>query len=144
MQTDDKITWETLHQDLYKLVVNPSVTEKYNSMITWETWSLCLRAKPLNIYTLALKNKLGSFLHWSNSLLGYGISPFVWKEHPHTCKEMSAPGVCSTSVHGEISSDSASTWSPHSLPCVSGWPASQNLVTNCKVKMTWKLLWSGS
>ena len=29
MQTDDKITWETLHQDLYKLVVNPSVTEKY-------------------------------------------------------------------------------------------------------------------
>ena len=46
----------------------------------------CASSKSLNIYTLALKNKLDYFLHWSDCFLGSEISPHVWNEHPHMCK----------------------------------------------------------
>ena len=67
----------------------------------------CASSKSLNIYTLALKNKLDYFLHWSDCLLGSEISPHCEMNIPTCARGTSTPGVCSTSVHGEIS-DSAS------------------------------------
>ena len=43
-------------------------------------------------------------------------------------------------VHVEITFESASAGPHFSHLCVR-WPASQNLITNCKVRMTWNLLW---
>ena len=36
------------------------------------------------------------------------------------------------------------SWSPCSLTCVSGWPASKNIITNCKAKRAWKptVMWA--
>ena len=44
------------------------------------------------------------------------------------------------SVHVEITFESVSAGPHFSHLCVR-WPASQNLITNCKVRMTWNLLW---
>ena len=45
-----------------------------------------------------------------------------------------------SSVHVEITFESASAGPHFSHLCVR-WPASQNFITNCKVRMTWNLLW---
>ena len=105
------------------------------------------QSKPLNIYTLALKIKLGYFLHWSDCLLGSGISPHVWNEHPHMFKEnVSSWGLqhpCpwrdllwfwqqlapTFSQGGEFSFSS----------CVR--MACFNFVINCKARRTWNPLW---
>ena len=45
-----------------------------------------------------------------------------------------------SSVHVEITFESESAGAHFSHLCVR-WPASQNLITNCKIRMTWNLLW---
>ena len=111
------------------------------------SWGLCFKAKSFNIYTLTVKNKRGYFLHWSDCLLGSGISPHVWNEHPHMCKEnVSSWGLqhpCpwrdllwfwqqlapTFSQGGEFSFSS----------CVR--MACFNFVINCKARRTWNPLW---
>ena len=98
------------------------------------------QSKPLNIYTLALKTKLGYFLHWSDRLLGSGISPHMWNEHPHMCKgNVSSWGLqhlCPRRGH---------LWFWHQLApmfshmCVR--MACLKFVINCKARRTWNPLW---
>ena len=85
-----------------------------------------------------MKNKLGYFLHWSDCLLGSGISPHMWNEHPHMCKEnISSWGLMPLCPSRDLLWLGIS-WSTCSLTCVSGWPASKNIITNYKAKRAWK------
>ena len=85
-----------------------------------------------------MKNKRGYFLHWSDCLLGSGISPHVWNELPHMCKEnISSWGLMHLCPWRDLLWLGIS-WSPCSLTYVSAWPASKNIITNCKAKRAWK------